>query len=81
MTEIPSERILEHTILRAIGAPDLDVTDMTDEEVYDHLSGLSSYDNPRSHIEADKAIAAFLCEDLGYDRVARILRSMPVWYE
>ena len=81
MAEIPMERFLEIALLKAINCPDLDVTGKTDDEIFQEIENTRGYNEPGAHIKADGLIAKVMSESLGYDRVARIFRSMPKWYE
>jgi len=75
------DKELEAALLKAINAPKLDVAFMTDDEVREELEHMKGYDEPRAHVNADKVIADFLLNVLHLRNSARILRSIPVWYE
>jgi len=69
---------LEERLLEVIGKPALDITGMSDDDIYDAIDA-EPYSCDNEHYEADKVIAEFLAE-IGETRAAAIFRSMPKWF-
>ncbi len=69
---------LEERLLEAIGKPALDITGMSDDDIYRAIDA-GPYDCETEHNKADKVIAEFLAE-IGETRAAAIFRSMPKWF-
>ena len=69
---------LEERLLEAIGRQTLDITGMSDDDIYDAIEA-KPYDCEIEHIKADNVIAEFL-EEIGETRAAAIFRSMPKWF-
>ena len=74
------DKLLEAELLKAIGAPDLSVHFLTDDETYEVIERSKGYDEESAHINADRAIYEFLLNVLHLRNSARIFHSMPKWF-
>ena len=74
------DKLLEAELLKAIGAPELNVHFLTDDETYEVIERCKGYDEESAHINADRAIYEFLLNVLHLRNSARIFHSMPKWF-
>ena len=69
---------LEEKLLKAIGRPELDITGMSDDDIWTLIEA-GPYGYEQEHIEADNIVAEYLAE-AGETRAAQLFRSMPKWF-